>query len=253
MSGNTDFWILSDGKQIPVSRSWHFNLGLNYDLPQYIFSIEGYYKRNLNISEYTLRYQQNRLPFGPGASSDSTVSENFYIGDGYATGVEFLAQKKAGKFSGWLSYAIGQVKNRYPAQSDNYYPAAHDVTHEFKAIGILKLGNFDVSATWICSTGRPYTAPMGAYQIPSANGAVETYYAVSDKNSYRLPTYHRLDLSASFRFNLFGSKGRQNAISVSYNRRNVSAKQFQIVDDVILESEINYLSITPNVTLTLKF
>ena len=262
MAGNTDFWILSDGEEIPVSRSRHYNLGLNYDLPDYIFSVEGYYKRNLDISEYTLRYQQNRIsgpgPMpGPGGDNNTNVSENFYVGDGYATGVEFLAQKKAGKFSGWISYAFGQVKNRFPDQSEKYYHASHDVTHEVKLVGIYKFGNFDVSATWIYSSGRPYTAPVGGYQIPSANGTVESYYAVSDKNTYRLPDYHRLDLSGSFRFNLFGSKGRPNAISVSlfnaYNRRNVSAKQFQIVDGVILESNINYLSITPNVSLTLKF
>lgn len=261
MAGNTDFWILSDGDEIPVSKSRHYNLGLNYDLPDYIFSIEGYYKRNLDISEYTLRYQQNRLPApgpaGRGGSSGTNVSENFYIGDGYAAGVELLAQKKAGKFNGWISYAFGQVKNRFPDQSEKYCFASHDVTHEVKLVGIYKFGNFDVSATWIYSSGRPYTAPIGGYQIPSASGTVGSYYAVSDKNTYRLPDYHRLDLSASFRFNLFGSAGRPNAISVSlfnaYNRRNVSAKQFQIVDRAILESNINYLSITPNVSLTLKF
>ncbi len=258
MSGNTDFWILSDGKEIPVSRSYHFNLGVNYDLPDYIFSVEGYYKRNLDISEYTLRYSQNRLPMmGPDNGSDTNVSENFYVGDGYATGVELLAQKKAGKFSGWISYAVGQVMNRFPEQSESYYLASHDVTHELKLVGIYKFGSFDISATWIYSTGRPYTAPIGGYQIPSANGSVESYYAVSDKNTYRLPDYHRLDLSGSFRFNLFGSQGKPNAISISlfnaYNRRNVSSKQFQIVDGSILESNINYLSITPNLSLTLKF
>lgn len=258
MAGNTDFWILSDGDEIPVSRSAHYNLGLNYDLSDYIFSVEGYYKRNLDITEYTLRYQQNRLPApGPKGDSDINVSENFYVGDGYATGLEFLAQKKAGKFSGWVSYAFGQVKNRFPEQSEKYYYASHDVTHEVKLVGIYKFGNFDVSATWIYSSGRPYTAPIGGYQLPSASGAIESFYAVSDKNTYRFPDYHRLDLSGSFRFNLFGSVGKPNAISVSlfnaYNRRNVSAKQFQIVEGAILESNINYLSITPNVSLTLKF
>lgn len=85
MSGNTDFWILSDGEEIPVSRSTHYNLGLNYDLADYIFSVEGYYKRNMDISEYTLRYSQNRLPMiGPpgGGDNETSVSENFYVGDG---------------------------------------------------------------------------------------------------------------------------------------------------------------------------
>ena len=94
-------------------------------------------------------------------------------------------------------------------------------------------------------------------QVSSASGAIEDFYAVSDKNTYRLPTHHRLDLSGSFRFNMFKSVGKPNAISVSlfnaYNRRNVSAKQFQIVDGAIMESNINYLSITPNISLTIKF
>ena len=124
-------------------------------------------------------------------------------------------------------------------------------------VGIYRFGNFDVSATWIYATGRPYTAPLGAYQINSVSGVTESYYAVSDKNTFRLPAYHRLDFSASYRFNIFGTKGRQNALSFSlfnaYNRNNVSAKQFQIVDDTILESNINYLSITPNVLLIFKF
>ena len=258
MAGNTDFWILSDGKDIPVSRSDHYNIGLNYDLPNHIISIEGYYKRNHDISEYTLRYRQNRIRQGPGSGGSSMqVSENFYSGNGYATGIEFLAQKKAGKLSGWLSYTIEQVKNRFPEQSSKYYFANHDVTHEVKMVGIYKFGNFDVSATWICSTGRPYTAPLGAYQITSTDGSAESFYAISDKNTFRLPTYHRLDLAANFRFDIFKTKGRPNAISFSlfnaYNRRNISAKQFQIVDDTILESNINYYSITPNIALTFKF
>ena len=124
-------------------------------------------------------------------------------------------------------------------------------------VGIYKFGNFDLSATWIYSTGRPYTAPIGAYNITSPNGVVNSFYAVSDKNTFRLPDYHRLDLAATFRFNMLGTKGRPNAVSFSlfnaYNRRNVSAKQFEIVEDIILESNINYLSITPNFTLTFKF
>lgn len=51
--------------------------------------------------------------------------------------------------------------------------------------------------------------------------------------------------------------GRPHALSLSvfkaYNRRNVSAKQFQIVSGTILESNINYLSITPNLSLSVKF
>ena len=267
MAGKTDFWILSDGTDIPVSRSNHFNAGVNYDLPDYIFSIEGYYKRNHDISEYTLLYERSRMMMGrPGGGrpgmeggnpNTTTVSENFYAGDGYATGLELLAQKKAGTFRGWATYTIGQVKNRFPEQSPNYYFANHDMTHEVKIVGICMLGHFDLSATWICATGRPYTTPLGVYQIDLIGGNTESFFAVSDKNSFRLPTYHRLDLGVNFRFNLFESKGRPHTLSFSlfnaYNRANVNAKQFQIVDGYILESNMNYLSIMPNFSLAVKF
>jgi hypothetical protein len=263
MSGNTDFWILSDEEEIPVSSSRHFNLGVNYDLPDYLFGVEGYYKLNENISEYTLRFENSvRRPGGMGfganpAAATGQVSEQFYTGNGYAIGLELLAQKKAGNFSGWISYTLAQVKNRFPGQSDKYFYAAQDVTHELKTVGIYKFGNFDFSATLIYSTGRPYTAPLGAYQISPMGGAATSYYAVSDKHNFRLPDYIRLDMAATCRFDLFGTKGKAHAIGLSVfnalNRKNVSAKQFEIVDDVILESNINYLSITPNLSLIFNF
>jgi hypothetical protein len=263
MSGNTDFWILSDGEEIPVSSSTHFNLGVNYDLPNYLFGVEGYYKLNENISEYTLRFENNaRRPGGfgmrPGAEASSgEVKEVFYTGNGYAIGLELLAQKKAGDFSGWVSYTLAQVKNRFPEQSDKYFYAYHDVTHELKAVGIYKLGDFDFSATLIYATGRPYTAPLGAYQVANADGSKMSFYAVSDKNTFRLPDYIRLDFAATYRFDIFGTKGKPNAVGLSLfnalNRKNVSAKQFEVIDNTILESNINYLSITPNLSLTFKF
>ena len=83
------------------------------------------------------------------------------------------------------------------------------------------------------------------------------YYAVSDKNSMRLPDYHRFDMAASYRFKLFTQRERQNTLSFSvfnlYNRQNVSSKQFQVVENVILDSNISYLGITPNVSLSIKF
>lgn len=252
MSGNRDFWILSNGKEIPVSSSLHFNLGLNYDLSDYLFSAEGFYKHNQNVTEYSMRYRS--IP-QPGSSVQST--EQFFTGDGYSIGLEFLAQKKAGNFNGWICYSLGEVKNRFPLQSSKYFFANQDVTNELKMVGIYKFGNFDFSASWIFATGRPYTAPLGGYSLTLTDGSKASFYSVSDKNAFRLPDYHRLDVAASYRFNLFNRKGKLNSISFSifnlYNRTNVSSKQFQLVDDVILESDISYLGMTPNISISIKF
>jgi hypothetical protein len=264
MNGNTDFWILSDGKDIPVSNSLHFNAGLNYNLPDYLFGVEGYYKKNEDISEYTLRFDRQRGGPGrggfggtPGMEQQQSVNEQFFTGNGYATGMEFLAQKKTGKLNGWISYTIGEVRNRFPDQSDNYFPAYQDITHELKAVGIYRINNVSFSSNFIYASGRPYTAPLGAYQITNPDGSTMDFYAVSDKNSFRLPAYIRLDLAATLHFDIFGTKGKSNALGISlfnvFNRKNVSERQFQIIENAIFESNINYLSITPNVTLTFNF
>ena len=271
MNGNNDFWILSDGDEIPVSSSLHFNAGLNYNLPDYLFSVEGYYKKNSDISEYTLRFDRQRPGRGglgggggggmgggtPDMNQQQSVNEQFFTGDGYATGIEFLAQKKTGKLNGWISYTLGEVKNRFPDQSNNYFPAYQDITHELKAVALYRLGNVSFSTNFIYASGRPYTAPLGAYQIINPDETAMAFYAVSDKNAFRLPAYIRMDLAATWHFDIFGTTGKSNALGVSifnvFNRQNVSERQFQIVENAILESNISYLSITPNVTLTFNF
>jgi hypothetical protein len=227
-------------------------MGINYDLSDYLFSAEGFYKHNSNVTEYSMRYRS--IP-QPGSSVQST--EQFFTGDGYSIGLELLAQKKAGNFNGWICYSLGEVKNRFPLQSSKYFFANQDVTNELKMVGIYKFGNFDFSASWIFATGRPYTAPLGGYTLSLTDGSTASFYSVSDKNSYRLPDYHRLDVAASYRFNLFNRKGKLNSVSFSifnlYNRTNVNSKQFQLVDDVILESDISYLGMTPNISISIKF
>lgn len=248
LSGSNDFWILSDGVSIPVSSAIHYTAGLNFDLPNYLFSIEAYYKDIKDITEYSMRYE----------SSFRTIEyeENFYSGSGYAKGIEILAQKKFGKLNGWISYTLGEARSIYDHYGDSYFPSYQDVRHEFKTVALYKLGNFDLSATWIYATGRPYTAPEGAYKVTLLDGTEESYYTVGIKNGLRLPDYNRLDLAVSYKLDMFNNKDNGN-ISFSifnvYNRKNIWYKEFQIVEDEILETDVNYLGITPNLSLTVKF
>ncbi|MFK7922321.1 MAG: hypothetical protein AB8H47_10220, partial [Bacteroidia bacterium] len=73
------------------------------------------------------------------------------------------------------------------------------------------------------------------------------------KNSYRLPAYHRLDLSATLKFNM-GSLPASFGLSVFnvYNRQNVWYKEFEVVDGDLLETDVTFLGITPNFFLNIK-
>jgi ferric enterobactin receptor len=252
LSGSKDFWLLSDGHKVPVSSSVHYIAGLSYETNNYLFSAEGYYKKLDNLTEYSLRI--NASPF------KVNYDENFFNGYGYSKGIEFLAQKKSGDFNGWVSYTLGQARNHFSAYSDTYYPANQDVTHEFKIVALYKWKRWDFSATWIYATGRPYTAPSGAYSVELLDGSSSDYFTVTSKNGLRLPDYHRCDISANYKL-LAGEKGEKKRREIGYlgfsifnlyNRKNIWYKQYTIESGSIIETNVNYLGITPNITLSLK-
>jgi hypothetical protein len=213
---------------------------------------EGYYKKLENLTEYSLRF--NPSPNG------ISYNENFFNGKGYSKGIEFLLQKKTGKFNGWVSYTLGEARNNFAVYSDSYYPANQDVTHEFKIVSLYEYKRWTFSATWVYATGRPYTAPSGAYSVTLLDGTTQDFFTVTSKNGLRLPEYHRADVSANFKL-LKGEKGDKKRQEVGYiglsifniyNRTNVWYKQYTIQDKQILETNVNYLGFTPNLTLSLK-
>ena len=252
MSGSKDFWLLADGNSVPVSSAVHFTAGISYESIDYIFSVEGYDKQIDNLTEYSLRFN----PSPVGVSFD----ENFYNGYGFSRGVEFLVQRKTGKLNGWMGYTFGEAKNHFDVYGDDYYPANQDVTHEFKIIGMYSYKRWDFSATWIFATGRPYTAPSGAYTITLLDGTEQDFFTVTSKNALRLPDYNRADISVNYKL-LLGAKGEKKRRDIGYiglsifnlyNRKNVWYKEYTIEDGEIIENNVNYMGITPNLTLSLK-
>lgn len=107
----------------------------------------------------------------------------------------------------------------------------------------------------IYATGRPYTAPSGAYTIELLDGTTQDYFSVTSKNSLRLPDYHRLDISANYKL-INSSKREIGYIGLSvfnlYNRTNTWYNQYEIVEGEVVETKINYMGLVPNLTLTLK-
>jgi hypothetical protein len=64
-----------------------------------------------------------------------------------------------------------------------------------------------------------------------------------------------MDIAATYLFR--SEEGREvGSIGVSifnvYNRKNVWYNQYQIIDQQIVQTNIQYLGITPNITLSLK-
>jgi len=245
LAGSRDFWVLADNSRLPVSRNDQYVLGASYEVKDWLFDVEAYHKDLSGLSEYSLRFTPS--------FNNISYNEAFYQGTGVARGIDFLVQKKYGKWNGWIGYTIGDVRSNFPVYGKNDFYASNDVTHEFKIINLYKWRKWDFSATWIYASGKPYTAPTGGYQIELLNGETQDLLNVSAKNGLRLPAYHRFDVAATYHF-LLGTAPSSLGFSLFniYNRKNVWYKTFEIVNNQVVATNVNYLGLTPNITFSFK-
>ena len=245
--GSRDFWLLSDDDIVPVSKASHYIAGASYDTKNFLFDVEAYFKDLSGLTEYSSRIQ----PSGRGPNRTLSYEESFYIGSGVARGFEFLLQKKTGKFNGWISYTLGQVKYDFDAFGNEPFFANQDQTHELKTVLNYKIRNWDLAATFIYATGRPYTAPTGYYEIELLDGTSEGYFEVSNKNGLRLPNYHRLDLSCTYNFKA-GKSNLKTGLSLIniYDRANVWYKEFEVIEGELLVTDVSLIDFTPSLFIT---
>lgn len=217
-SNPTDKWIANTNVIKPevsdqVSAGYYQNLFNN----QYELSIETYYK----TMQHQIDYRDGADIF---ANSDAIESQLLF-GKGRAYGIEWLLKKKAGKFTGWLSYTLAKTEKKINGiNNDKWYNARQDRTHEIAVVGSYQLNKkWTVSANWIFYTGDAVTFPAGKYQVDN-----QTVFYYTDRNAYRMPSYHRLDLGATCQlkerkkwsseltFSLYNAYGRENAYTIDF-------------------------------------
>jgi len=246
MQGNREFWVLSDGDNIPVGSATHYIAGVSYESEEFLIDIEGYYKELAGLSEFALRFTP--------ISEDENYNQYFNEGTGVAQGIEFLLQKKFGDYTGWLAYTLGQVEYEFPDLSDTPFPALQDQTHEFKLVNSYTVGNWTFAGTWIYATGKPYTEPVGIESIELPFGRTINRVIMGDKNGARLPAYHRMDLSATLDFEMWtGDAQLGMTVFNVYDRTNVWYKEFDIIEGEIIKNNFNLMGLTFNLFFNIKF
>ncbi len=241
--GSRDFWLLADDETIPISSAYHNIIGASYETSNWLFDVEAYYKPLDGLSEYSTRF----IPQGIGRDRVLSYEEFFHAGSGIAKGIEFLVQRKAGKFTGWAGYTLGEVKYDFEAFGEEPFHANQDVTHEFKLVGNYKFGDFSLGTTFVYATGKPYTAPTGYYQLDLLDGSTTDFFEISDKNALRYDDYHRLDLSGTYDFNIGESKANLGlSLTNLYGRKNTWYNEYEIIEGELLETNVSLLGFTPS-------
>ncbi len=116
-------------------------------------------------------------------------------GRGRSYGVELMLRKNTGRLTGWLSYTLSKTETKIAGiNGGKWYDASNDRRHDVAVVAIYDLTpRWKLSATWTFSSGRPLTAPDAKYEV---GGEVCYYY--SERNGYKTPPSHRLDISATY-------------------------------------------------------
>lgn len=237
-------WLPSSN-YIKPQRADQLSIGYRLDFGggKYRFSSEIYYK-----------IMQNRINFRDGAVIDDAsryVEGLLVFGKETSTGIEFLLQKKQGRFRGWLSYTLSSNRGQYnQIDQGKAFPLQFDRTHDLAIVGILDIGRkCTLSANWVYYTGSAVSLPNGKYEI---DGQIIDFY--NQRNSYRLAPHQRLDLALT----LYRKGKRKKETSWNFAVSNVYMHKnpfFVFIDkqDDSRVRELYLFRIVPSVTYNFKF
>lgn len=252
----TDIWKLSD-LNIKPQNGWQVAAGIYYEsgrggsvVQGYELSVEAYYK---HIGDY-LNYRNSAVLLMNHHLETDVISTK-----GKAYGIEFQVKKPIGKLNGWVNYTFSRSLLRQddkrvamPLNNGEWYPSEYDRPHEVKAVLNFKFTErYSISSNFDYATGRPTTLPAGKYYDVRLQKFMPYY---SDRNTYRVPDYMRLDLAfniepthrltsflhTSFSIGVYNALARRNAYNIYYVTEGDEIKGYKLS---VFGTAIPYVSI----------
>jgi hypothetical protein len=217
-SSPTDKWLASTNIIKPeISDQVSLGYYKNFSGNKYELTIEGYYKD-----------MKNQIDYRDGANvytSNNAIETELLFGIGRSYGIEFLMKKRTGRLTGWISYTLSKTERKIDGINNNdWYNARQDRTHDIAIVASYQLNKkWVLSANWVYYTGDAITFPAGKYQVDG-----KTVYYYTNRNGYRMPSYHRMDLGATCKlketkkwshevtFSLYNAYGRENAYTIYF-------------------------------------
>lgn len=251
----TDAWIPSSANILPqVCDQWAagwFQDFLDHELTT---SFEAYYKNMRNLTEY-------KAGFSPFNEATNGYANAYTQGKGWSYGFECLLQKNRGRLSGWLSYTLSWSFRQFEELNNGKtFCAKNDRRHDVSLMLSYEiLPRLTTSIVWVYATGNTMTVPIGYYFV-GYNLVVE----YSETNAYRMPPYHRMDISVNwvFRRNERWEQSLNFSVYNVYNRRNpffiniYTSLQGQDISKLSLETtayQMSLFPILPSVSWNIRF
>ena len=247
-SSPLDVWFSSSPNVEPqIADQYAIGYFRNFFDNQIEASVEAYYKD-----------MQNTIDFAPHANLllNPYLEGELRYGISRAYGLEFLARKQSGKLTGLLSYTLSRSERQILDIQEEWYPSNYDRTHDVSFLLAYELNDkWSFGMNWVYSTGNAVTMPTGRFEYM---GMVVPVY--SDRNAERMPSYHRIDFSATlnpekneFRkwkgewvFSIYNAYNRHNAYQINFVQDNDNPNE-------TYAEKVYLLPIVPAITYNFKF
>lgn len=266
--------IISAGTVPLPFNTW--NPSSPYLKPQIADQIALGYFRNINGNDFELSAEvfykeiQNVTDFADNAEIffNFHLANEFRQGTSRAYGLELFARKNSGKLTGFASYTLSKATRTIPGVNNGEsFAANYDRRHNFNIIATYAIKErWDLGANFTYSTGRPITLPSGKYRY--MNYTVQQF---TERNGYRLPDYHRFDISLTIQGKKFNKKGQERKLADSwvfsvynvYNRQNAftiytekkTDENGNVIGDgrELVAKKVSLFGILPSVTYNFRF
>ncbi|MFT4738599.1 MAG: hypothetical protein ACJAZM_001026 [Cyclobacteriaceae bacterium] len=224
----TDVWKVSDRNVMPqIGHQYSAGFFKNWAGNMYETSAEVFYRDIAQLTE---------LRTGAPVLMNEFLEKDLLAGEGRAYGLELYVKKQIGRVNGWVSYTLSRTERLVDSDfisetinQGNYYAADFDSPHNLNISSNIKLSRlWTASWNFVYQSGRPVTLPQSSFRYTVNN---DRYYTYIDRNNFRIPDTHRLDLSVtlagsnkrnspwenSFTFSVYNVYGRDNPFSVFVN------------------------------------
>lgn len=212
----TDLWVPATA-HIKPGHAWQAGVGFDLELKRHFdFSADIYYK-----------YMTNLVSFSEGAFFLNDWQENVTIGSGRSYGLELMWKKSTPTTTAWVAYTLSWTDRQFDnINFGRRYPFKYDRRHDLKLVASHKLTKWlSFSAEWVFNSGFAFSIPLEQFNVDLTDiifpPQVVQALSFGQKNQFRMPDYHRLDLSAIVNF---GNSHVRHRIQIGaynvYNRRN---------------------------------
>lgn len=232
---------------VKPEQAWQNSLGYTGTTRNGVWewSAEAYYKSMENVYDYRS---------GVTMFSDINLENLILGGEGRSYGLELMLRKNAGRLTGWVSYTLSKTQTKIDGINENrWYDASNDRRHDLNIVAMYDLTDrWSLSASFLFSSGQALSVPDAKYQLSG-----ETIYYYAQRNSYRTPSTHRLDLSANYRhvgkkftyewsFGIFNLYNHYNPYMIYFENYPENPSGTRAV-------QYSMYGIVPSVSYTLKF